>query len=78
MSDYYSIDVIVRFGVLADSREEAERLAAELAGFDESDIPARAYFSIDAYRTPNQADYLKAEAVNQPETEAADERAMGG
>lgn len=63
MADYYSVTVRASFGVLADSQEEAERLAKELCPMDEA--PKRSNVQHDAYRTPNQADYIKQEAVNQ-------------
>lgn len=62
MADYYAITVRATFGVLADSQEEAERIAQELCPMD--DAPARANISHDAHLTPNQADYIKNEAVN--------------
>lgn len=64
MSDYYSITVRVCFGVLADSTEEAEQLASQLVDGMTDDTPSTARASVDAYRTLNQADYIKREAVN--------------
>lgn len=62
MSDYYSVTVRVLFGVIANSQEEAEELADSLCPID--DAPVQATISIDAYRTPNQADHIRAKAAN--------------
>jgi hypothetical protein len=63
MSDYYSITIKVTFGVLADSEEEAERIAIEECDI-EHEVPSRACCSTDIYLTPNQSDDIKRGAVN--------------
>lgn len=62
MKYYFAVEVIARFGVLAESQEEAYKLAEELCPVD--DAPARARISHEAYCTPNQREDLKKEAVN--------------
>jgi hypothetical protein len=61
---YYSITVKVSFGVMADSTEDAERIASQLTEGMEDEIPSRAIVSVDAYLTPNQAPYIQREAAN--------------
>lgn len=74
MKHYFSITVKVAFGILAESQEEAESLAAGLCDI-ENDIPARSLLSVEAYHTPNQSDAIKQNAVNfdytQPQAELA-------
>lgn len=62
--DVYDITVKVNFYVLADSEEEAKKIALDKMADIEATIPAKSYFNVDAYHCPNQADYLKAEAIN--------------
>jgi hypothetical protein len=62
VSDYYSIEIRVRFGVLAESKEEAETIAGNLVEFD--DYPPGADPTVDAYLTPNQSDDIKRHAAN--------------
>lgn len=63
MKNYYAITMQVKFAVLAESEEEAERVAAEILP-DETDFPVRASVDIEAYCTPNQSEDLKRTAVN--------------
>lgn len=64
MKHNYSITMRVRFSVLAESEEEAERIATELCDI-EDETPVRARYDIDAYYTPNQSDDIKRDALNQ-------------
>lgn len=64
MSRYYAVTMKVSFGVMADSAEQAERLASDLTEGISDDIPSRATVSVDAYLTPNQAPYIQRGAVN--------------
>jgi hypothetical protein len=62
MQNYYSIEIRVRFGVLADSQEDAEEIAQKLVPID--DFPPGADPICDAYLTPNQCASIKKTAVN--------------
>lgn len=64
MKHHYAITIKVQFSVLAESEEEAERIATELCDI-EDETPARARYDIEAYYTPNQSDNIKRDALNQ-------------
>lgn len=61
---YYAITIRVEFGVIADSNEEAERIASNLTEGMSDEIPITARVVVDAYLTPNQERYIQREAVN--------------
>jgi hypothetical protein len=50
--------------VMAESTEQAERLASTMTENMADEIPSRATVSVDAYLTPNQAPYIQSGAVN--------------
>ena len=63
--DVYDVVVRANLYFLASSNEEAEAIVRkELEGIDAS-LPARAGdFVFDAYRLPNQAEYIRKMAIN--------------
>lgn len=58
MADYYEITVTMRFGVVANSKEEAVEIA-ELEA-----VEGNHELEVDASLTVNQSDELKRSAVN--------------
>jgi len=61
---YYAVSIRVEFGVMADSSEEAERIASKFTEGMAGEIPITARVVVDAYLTPNQARHIQREAVN--------------
>lgn len=63
--DVYDVMIKSNMYILANSREEAEEIAKKETEGISDYIPSRAYaFTFDAYRTPNQGEYLKRRAIN--------------
>lgn len=62
MKALHSVTRIVEFSVLAESIQEAEKVAADACPINE--FPPGAIIDTRAYRTPNQSEDLKRRAVN--------------
>lgn len=62
--NYHAITVQVTFGVMAETEDDAHRIAAELTAGMADEVPSRATVSIEARETLNQAPYIHRYAVN--------------
>lgn len=78
MSEVYACELRASFYVLANSPEEAQRIAKEECQFGEIELamPSACTPDMTVYRTRNQTNYMRSLAVNEPsgsETESRGE-----